>query len=63
MSSNPLDSFRASDGSTTSAGQQNAGLFEKQQGWAPALQQSWETASAYQQRLVGCVWLTNDGNN
>ena len=63
MGDNPLDPFRAPDGSTTSAGQNNAGGFEHQQGWSPAPQQSWESASAFEQRRCGWNWSSNNGNS
>lgn len=59
-----LSGFRASDGSTTSAGQANAGIFEKQNNYTPAPQQSWESASAYGQRLTGGQnWSSGNGNS
>ena len=51
MGDTPLDPFRSSDGSTTSTGQQNAGVFEAQQGWTPAPQQPWESSSAHLDRV------------
>ena len=59
-----LNGFRSHDGSTTSAGQQNANLYEKQNGYTPAPQQWWESASALQQRLTGGnSWSSNRGNS
>lgn len=59
-----LNGFRASDGSTTFAGQSNAGVFETQNNYTPAPQQSWESASAYGQRLTGGQnWSSDTGKS
>ena len=58
-----LNGFRAPDGSTTSAGQHNAGVFERQQGWTPAPKQPGEGDTAFQQRITGGNnWSSNGGN-
>lgn len=46
-----LDPFRNPDGSTSQAGQENAGRYENNQGYTPSPQQSWESSEAYQQRI------------
>lgn len=46
-----LNPFRSPDGSTSQPGQSNAGNYERQQGYTPAPQQSWESSEAYTQRI------------
>lgn len=46
-----LDTFRNQDGSTSPQGQTNAGTFERDRGYTPAPQQSWESHDAYIQRI------------
>jgi len=48
---NHLDPFRNTDDSTSAEGQRNAGLYEKQQGYQPSPQQSWESHEAYMGRI------------
>ena len=57
-----LDGFRSHDGNTSWAGQQNAGLYEQQNGLTPAPQRWWEGASAFQQR-ISYSWSSNDGSS
>lgn len=63
MSYEYLKGFQSPDGSTTSAGQHNAGVFEHQQGWTPAPQQPGECTAAFEQRRSGWAWSSNNGNS
>lgn len=48
---NNLDPFRNNDGSPSSSGQQNAGLWESQNYQQPSTQQSWESWDDYTTRV------------